>query len=333
MSSVYRERLPGTDLEVSDVAFGTYKLGMKLGAAAAVELMGYAYYFHGINMIDTSDNYPEAEALIGQAFRGKALIRDDIVIASKTGLATSQEEANEFHARGRRVDTSPERIEKKIEESLTTMGIDEIDLYQAHAYDPNVEPVYLAYTMNELIQKGKIRHWGVCNYTVEQVEELLEVCRQNGLITPATYQQYHNLAGRPFEKDIKGAKAKGLGTLAFSPLARGALTDEYATGFYAQQREIFEEIVRLSTISSNENKINYENAHVLLQLHKAAQEKGLSLQQLALAWLVSNEDIDVTLLGAYNKEHLEELMQVTEWMLDKELQTQADLFPTKLSSK
>lgn len=307
-----REQLPGADLEVSNVAFGTYKLGMKLGAAAAVDLIGRAYHDHGINMIDTSDNYPNAIEYIGSALGQDIFPRDEIVIASKSGLATSQDEANRFARAGRRADLSPDRIRRNLEASLKVLGTDYMDLYQAHTYDPKVSPADLAYTMTELIREGKIRYWGVCNYTKAQLQELLDTCMATGLIKPVTYQQYQNMADRPFEDDIENAKSKGLGVLAFSPLARGTITGEYATVFSSQSEE------------DVEDKKAYDQAVELSKLHELAQEQGFSLQQLAISWSLGNQNVDVTLLGAYKAEHLDDLMLGTTLMLDDDLQKSAD---------
>lgn len=331
--NLYRERLPGTDLEVTNVAFGTYKLGTKLGAAAAVDLIGRAYHRHGINMIDTSDNYPAAELIIGQAFRDKVLPRDEIVVAAKTGLAGSEYEHNEFMTADKRVDTSPDRLQHKAEESLRVMGIDEIDLYQLHSYDPNVPPAEIALAMSELVLQGKIRHWGVCNYTKEQLQELIDACRQAGLIEPVSHQQYQNMADRPFEDDIKHAKSKGLGLLAFSPLAKGALTSEYAVGYYNQQRAPFEMSLRTNSPMSKHDKELYKQAHELFRFHEVAEAQGYSLQQVAIAWSLANQNTDVTLLGAYNKSHLDELMQATSLTLDDDLQKRVDALAKELADK
>lgn len=329
--NLYREQLPGADLEVSNVAFGTYKLGMKLDAAAAVDLIGRAYHDHGINMIDTSDNYPNAIEYIGSALGQDIFPRDEIVIASKSGLATSQEEANRFARAGRRADLSPDRIRRNLEASLKVLGTDYMDLYQAHTYDPKVSPADLAYTMTELICEGKIRYWGVCNYTKAQLQELLDTCMATGLIKPVTYQQYQNMADRPFEDDVKHAKSKGLGVLAFSPLAKGALTSEYAVGYYNQQRASFEMSLRTNRSMSQHDKELYEQAHGLFRLHEVAKDQGYSLQQLAVAWSLGNPNTDVTLLGAYNKGHLDELMQATSLTLDDDLQKRADALAKELA--
>jgi 1-deoxyxylulose-5-phosphate synthase len=187
--------------------------------------------------------------------------------------------------------------------------------------------------MTKLIDEGKIRYWGVCNYTKEQLDELLETCRVTGAIEPVTYQQYHNMADRQFESDIKDAKAKGLATLAFSPLMRGVITSEYATGLYGQQRAMYERSMMTNVPMPEADKKAYIQACKLLEVHNIAKDQGYSLQQLAIAWSLGNPNIDVILLGAYNKKHLDELMRVSSGELNNDLQEKADALAGKLIIK
>lgn len=300
--------MAGTDLEVSNVAIGTYKLGIKSGAAEAVDLLCHAYRQHAINFIDTSDNYPAAEMLIGKALQ-KSLPRSDVVIAGKTGLAGSEYEAREFAARGVDRDTTPARIRRKLEDSLMLMGIDEMDLYQVHVHDEDVGAVEVASVMSDLICEGKVRHWGVCNYTDTQVQEIVGVTRQAGLLEPISYQQYHNMYDRPFASDIDVAKSLGMSVLAFSPLMKGALTK---INLAALRKALAKE-------GGEEDKGELKAVQDLEYLQELAELRGYNLQQLAIAWQLKTQQNTVPILGTYRREDLDELAEAFDWQPDEEI--------------
>src|SRR3990167_8563988 len=223
-NAIQRGSLGNTDLEVSNVCFGTYKLGIKPAPEEALDLLGHAFDA-GVNFIDTSDNYRAAELLIGQALREGILPRDEVVIATKTGLARSEYEDFGFQVDGREQDASPQRLKRRAEGSLRMLGVDTIDLFQVHVHDPAVEPLEIAVAMNELITEGKIRHWGVSNYNEPKlVTQISQASETAGLVGPVSLQDHYSLFDKRFEPVIDTARSLGMSILAFSPLKKGAIS-------------------------------------------------------------------------------------------------------------
>lgn len=306
---IERVELGSSGLEVSELAIGTYKVLNKIGAVATSEMLAEAYSL-GINFIDTSDNYTDMEGIIGTAIRTKKLPKDDLVIATKTGLARSQKEANAFGSDSDEYGTSPERIRRQVENSLYLLGVDAIDLYQLHTYEEGVEPVEIVEVMNELIKDGKIRHWGLSNYvTPEQVVAIDGVCESTGSIKPVSLQNFNTLINQPYAQAITTAQDLGMGILAHSPLHGGALTDKYVdrlTPRYADRRDPFS--------ATGKSKLFFDH---LETLREYAHDHGGNLQQLAVAWLMSQE-LTVPIIGPCNSDQLKDIAQSASFSIDAE---------------
>lgn len=305
--------LGNTDMAVSAVGFGTYHLREKIGPSEAIDAMGAAYEA-GITLFDTSDNYG-TEELIGLAVREDTLPRDEIVIATKTGLATSWEEHLAFETEDRRIDTSPERIRRQVEKSLRLLGEDVgiIDLYQLHG--KNYSGYLTAPVMNELIKEGKIRAYGVSNYSVWDMVDILDVCEQEGLIKPATTQPFAN-AIHGFD-DIESAfmaHQEGMTILAHSPLHKGMLSEAMieATDKYIKSREEKgDETTELDNLR--------EGLDILNELSERALEAGHNLARLGIAWTSMYLDMRTVVLSApTDKSRLEDVRASANWRLDDE---------------
>ncbi|MEK7070175.1 MAG: aldo/keto reductase [Patescibacteria group bacterium] len=319
---VGRTTLGKSEIEVSRLCFGTYKLGSKLDAPSALDLLVTAYE-SGINFFDTSDNYLGAEALIGIAIRDGILPRNEIVIATKTGLSRSEYEARDFQSAGKESDNSSSRIRQQVEHSLRVMGVDIIDLYQIHVYSSEVGPKGIASTMNDLINKGKIRHWGVSNYNEPALVEMNQVCEEENLQGPVSLQNFYNLRERKYEEAFLEARSNGMTILAFSPLYKGVLREHILSQINVLEENLAELRGQEAPLSER-NKTELRNAEYSLrvvrklkELNEYARDHGGNLQQLALAWILSKE-ATIPILGAYRKEYLEDLLPAASWELDDE---------------
>lgn len=282
-------KLPNSDLMVSQVGCGTYHLGDKLDFMSAVESLEAAYRA-GISLFDTSDNYQGSEAVIGKALMGSLIPRDFITIATKTGLPTSWYEAADWQAKGVKADCSPARVRTQLEKSLATMGIDEVDLYQYHKLDPSISHAEAAGTMNELIEEGKVRAWGVSNYPDEELDELMDACEAEGLILPSTTQPGHSVLNGTLRQE-----ADKIATLVHSPLAKGLLVDdtilelkEWIEGFGPVQLAAMPERERRQILAAG------EALEALDGLYEYAHSYNLSLQQFALGWVISRGAVVLT---------------------------------------
>lgn len=276
------------------LGFGTYQLGKKQDREGAIRLMGHAFD-RGIKLFDTSDNYGSAEIWIGEALRRGVLNANEIIIATKTGFARTKEEAQEFARRRIQQDASPRRIKVQVEASLKLLGIDSLDIYQIHAHDPNVQPLDIAITMNDLITEGKIKHWGISNYNdPSHISTLMTVCQEEELEAPISLQNHLSLFDQRYQKAIQTARQLGLSIFAWSPLKRGLITERLFSG--------------------SNHGINPEAIEKLRTIQKLARKKGANIQQLAIAWLIHNKAIP--LLGTYNDEHFDDLIRAVDLEFD-----------------
>lgn len=297
-------RIPLGDsgLEVSRVGFGTYHLPQKLDGIGCLRALGRASA-RGVTLFDTSDNYG-SEVLIGAAIARRYLPRDEVVIATKTGLATSLEHRRELDAAERRYDTSPERVRRQVDASLTMLGVNEIDLYQLHAYDPKVSASEQAGVMDELVGKGKIRAWGVSNYPADALINLVTACDDNGLTRPVSSQPFFNLLADDADGQVSLSRGFDLTTLAHSPLVKGMLTD---TALYELDKSISAEDGSEDLDEDNKAALDLYSQFTteLENLRQYGKERNLSLAQLAIAWAASHPNT-VVLSACTNDAYLDD---------------------------
>lgn len=303
--------LGDTDMSVSSVGFGTYHLREKVGPSEAIDAMGAAFEA-GITLFDTSDNYG-TEELIGLAVREGALPRDQIVIATKTGLATSAREHQEFEMLGARIDTSPHRVMRQVDKSLRLLGEDvgAIDLYQLHGR--GTSGYTTARIMNELIQQGKIRAYGVSNYLEWDMADLICACEEEGLVKPVASQPFVN-AIHGFDDEVSAvmAREEGMTILAHSPLHKGMLSEAMiaAADKYAKGREE-------NGDEGEELAAFKEGLDILRELSKRALEAGHNLARLGIAWVAMNPDT-VVLSSPTSSSRLDDAREGVNWHLDDE---------------
>jgi len=288
MSEMRTVPLSDSGIEASVMGYGTYHLLDKMDPKDAVDSMGRAYEA-GIILFDTSDNYLGPELVIGRAVRDGVLPRDDVVIATKTGIPASYYDAVERRDGG----TSPERIKRQVEKSLWALGdeVGVIDLYQLHVPDDTVEPAAHAETMAELIEAGKIRSYGVSNYSAQQLTSLLEACNSRGLPRPVSIQNIHTiLTDYGDEPALELARQQGLTVLAHSPLLKGGLTEggvSFLSEIVAEKEKQFHETP--SEDAQNELAVWQHDLNALKDISEYVQSRGLTLAEFALGWLASQE--------------------------------------------
>lgn len=206
------------------LGYGTYHLLDKINASQALDSFAEAFEV-GINLFDSSDNYG-TKSIIGRAVSAGILPRDEVIIATKTGLATTlpeQRQMKELSGAGH--DTTTQRVRAQIDNSLRVLGDDVgcIDLYQLHVPDERVSHEEHAELMSELIESGKIVEYGLSNYSKEQLEQFLAACDDRGLRRPAAIQPYFNMLAAKSIPEVGLAQDEGIVVLAHSPLLKGAL--------------------------------------------------------------------------------------------------------------
>jgi aryl-alcohol dehydrogenase-like predicted oxidoreductase len=297
-------RLGMTDLHVSPIAFGTWQLGGEWGRFDEREAIAAIRHARelGINLFDTAQAYGfgASERLLGRAL-GDDLNhrRDELVIATKGGLRMT--------ADGLVRDSSAGWLRSGVEQSLRSLGIDHIDLYQVHWPDPEVPFAETAAALQQLVDEGKIRHVGVSNYSTNQMAEFART-RPVETLQPA----YH-LFRREIEDDIAPYVLEhDIGVLAYGPLAHGLLTgamDEQTT-FADDDWRSHSPLFQGDTFRRNLGTVR--------ELDRFARERDRSVSQLAIAWTLANPAVEVAIVGARRAAHIEDSVGAVNFYLSDE---------------
>lgn len=297
----YRE-LGTSGVQVSVIGLGTWVMGgyMWGGAEDRKSLAAIRRSIElGITLIDTAPIYGHttSESLVGQAVEESGQ-RDRLLLATKAGLRWNKDKTKVWR------DSSRDNIFREIEESLQRLRTDYIDLYQIHWPDSK-QP--FEETMDALVQlreKGKIRHIGVSNFSVEQMER----CRNVGPLL--TLQPPYNLFERGIEsKILPYCYQQGIGVLAYSPLCRGLLTGKYsgAETFSSGDVRAMDPKFQTPTIQ------NYLSC--VQGLHTIAARHGKTVAQLAIRWCLDQPGVTVALCGTRTVTQIEESVLATGWAL------------------
>lgn len=299
--------LGGTGIEVS-----TYCLGaMMFGAAGNPDHDDCVRIVHtaldqGINFIDTADMYSagESEAIVGTALRGR---RDDVVLATKVHFPMGE---------GRnRSGNSRRWIMRAVEESLVRLGTDWIDLYQVHRPDPSTDIEETLSALSDLVHQGKIRAFGASTFPAEQIVEAHHVAERRALMRLRTEQPPYSLLARGIEADVLPVcRRYRMGVLTWSPLAFGFLSGRYRKGqpidmscgrpALAPQR--FDPSLR-------ENAAKFDAVEKLVE---TADGVGVTLPQLALAFVVAHPAVTSVIIGPRTMQQLDDLLKGSSLALD-----------------
>ena len=301
-------RLGRTDLEVSRLCLGTWQFGgdwgrleaedAKAAVRRALEL--------GVTFFDTAQAYGfgDSEQTLAAAL-GDDLRRDDVVVATKGGLRMEEGELIR--------DASAGSIRQGVEESLGYLGVEAIDLWQLHWPDAETPAEETAAALRELRDEGKIRHVGVSNFSVQEMEAL------ESEIAVETLQPPYHLFRRDAERDtLPWCEDHGIGVLAYGPLAHGLLSgkidrdwrpaeDDWRAGSGLFSGEGFE-----------------RNLEVVERLRGLAAEHGWSVPQLAVAWTLSHPAVHAAIVGARNPEQIEGTAPAGEIRLDDDTKAEIE---------
>lgn len=293
------------NLEVSAIGVGCMGMSHATGTPmdmdeaakvlrAAVD-MGYTFF-------DTAKNYGfkgdpnHNEKILGKAFQG---IRDKVVIASKCGVDFDY--AVDPEVPPLLYDSSREGIRKSVEGSLMRLNTDYIDLYFQARIDPKVEPEEVAETMKELIQEGKILHWGI-----SEVDEAY-MKRANAVCPVTAVENNYNIINRVHEDLIPFLEEHHIGWVAYGPMFKGLLSGTFHKGVQFARDDWRSRLV------NDENLDRYQS--LLAYLSDLGKEKGATSGQIALAWVLQRKPYIVPIPGMRSVERLTENMRAVEIML------------------
>lgn len=298
-----KRRLGKSGLMVNPVGLGcmgfTHAYGAPVEHTAAARTIREAID-SGYDFIDTAECYigtnPDGstawnETIVGEAVKG---IRDRVIIATKCGVHHNPDTTL-------RLDSRPETIRASVEGSLKRLGIDCIDLYYQHRVDPNVDPETVASTMADLIAEGKIRFWGIS----EVGEEYLR--RANAVCPVTAIQQRYSMMARWHEAILPVCEELDIAFVAHSPMANGFLTGTYKPGM--TYREAGDYRAAMPQYSPE----GYAKAKALLDLLSGMViDKGATMSQLSLAWLLAQSPRVIPIPGSRRIERLRENFAAAE---------------------
>jgi len=299
-------RLGKSGLKLSTLSLGSWvTFHQQIDDSKADMLMGLAYE-RGINFFDNAEAYAmgESEKMMGRVLKKKQWDRTSYVVSSKVFFGIHGED-NKPTQRG----LSRKHLVEACNEALQRLQTDYLDLYFCHRPDKETPIEEVVWTMNHLIQQGKILYWGTSEWSAAEIMEAFMVAEKYRLIGPTMEQPQYNLFERTkLEKDyLTIFKDVGLGTTIWSPLASGLLTGKYNDGIPEGSRLDDKKMEWLKNNILNDDKIER-----VRNLKKVADNLGTLLATLSIAWTISNPNVTTTILGATKKEQLEENLKALE---------------------
>jgi aryl-alcohol dehydrogenase-like predicted oxidoreductase len=281
-------RLGGSGVKVSEISLGSWlTYGGSVAEEQATACINKAYEI-GINFFDTANVYRRgaAEEIVGRAL--KHFDRDSYFLATKVYFPMGEGPNDSGLSR--------KHITEQCHASLRRLGVDYVDLYQCHRYDENTPLQETLRALDDLVRQGKVLYVGVSEWTAEQISDALEIAREMNLDRIVSNQPQYNMIQRRIETDvIPLCESEGIGQVVFSPLAQGVLTGKYSPG------DAPDEGTRAADPESNvfmQQLMNEEVLSAVDGLRTVAADVGLSMPQLALAWVLRQEDVSSAIIGA-----------------------------------
>jgi 1-deoxyxylulose-5-phosphate synthase len=282
-------KLGNSELRIPEISLGSWGIheGVEQQNAAACI---YKAFDVGINFIDTSNSYAAggAESFLGEVLQG--IDRSSYILATKVFFPTSPND------RG----LSAAQIRKQIDASLSRLRTDYIDLYQCHRYDPDTPLEETMTALTEVVRQGKARYIGFSEWSPEQIQAACNLADVECFVS--SQPQYSMLWRNPEAEVFPLCAANGIAQIVWSPLAQGVLTGKYQPGQVAPQ----------NSRAANE-KMNWFLLQELFSdriltavqsLKPIAQDLGLSMAQLALAWVLRSEYVSSAIIGASRPEQI-----------------------------
>ena len=289
-------RLGNTGLVVSELCLGAMTFGQTGGRFVAIAGLGPAESTAlvrqsldaGINFIDTANVYSEgqSEEIVGAALRELGVARKDVVIATKAAGTMGPGPNDAGAARG--------HLLSQIDASLARLGMDHVDLYQIHAWDPLTPTEEVCRALDDIVRSGRARYVGVSNWAAWQIMRALGLSERLGLARFASVQAYYTVAGRDVERELAPMMlAEGLGLMVWSPLAGGLLSGKYSRndhgGTSGEGRRAGFKFPPVDAARGWE---------VIAVLEDIARARGCSVAQVALAWLLYQPVVATVIVGA-----------------------------------
>ncbi len=304
-------RLGTSGLVVSELCLGTMTFGTGesrfsaiagLDQAASTELVKQAFDA-GINFVDTANIYTagESERITGQALKDLGVKRSEVVVATKAmgrmGQGVNDGGTSRYH------------LLAQIDASLERLGLDHVDLYQIHGWDALVPMEETLRALEDIVRSGRARYIGVSNWAAWQIAKALGIAERRGFDKFISLQAYYTIAGRDLERELVPMLAsEGLGLMVWSPLAGGLLSGKYRRGTSGEgegRRAKFDF-----------PPVDLDRAYDAIDaMAPIAEAHGVSVAQIALAWLLHKEAVSTVIVGAKRPDQLADNIAACEVVL------------------
>ncbi|WP_420541911.1 aldo/keto reductase family protein [Rubrobacter calidifluminis] len=283
-------------VKVSEIALGSWlTYGGSVEEERARECIHRAYEL-GINFFDTANVYAQgaAEEIVGRALKGFA--RESYFLATKVYFPMGDGPND----RG----LSRKHIVEQCHASLRRLGVDYVDLYQCHRYDTETPLEETLRALDDLVRQGKVLYVGVSEWSADQISDALKIADEMGFDRIVSNQPRYNMIQRHIERRVMPlCEVEGVGQVVFSPLGQGVLTGKYRPG------EAPAEGTRAANPEQSAFMRELMNEKVLSAvdgLRDVASDLGLSMSQLALAWVLRRENVSSAIIGASRPEQVED---------------------------
>jgi aryl-alcohol dehydrogenase-like predicted oxidoreductase len=298
---------------VSAFALGTMTFGNETAEDLAHEQLD-RFLDAGGTLVDTADVYADgvSEEIIGRWLaKSSGAARDSVVLATKGRFPTGDGQND--------VGTSRRHLRRALDASLTRLGVDHIDLYQLHAWDPITPLEETLGFLDDAVCSGKVSYLGLSNFTGWQLQKACDLVDRRGWSPLVTLQPQYNLLVREIEWEIvPAAQDNGLGLLPWSPLGGGWLTGKYSfdeapTGATRLGENPDRGVEAWSRRSSSQR-----TRDVVQAVRSVADDRGASMAQVALSWLVDRPAVTSVILGARTTQQLEDNLAAADLRLSEE---------------
>ena len=307
--------LGNSGLMISEIAYGNWIThGSQVEEDTATSCVRAALDA-GITTFDTADAYArgKAEEVLGRALKGER--RDGLEIFSKVFWPMGEGKND----RG----LSRKHVIRSCEDSLRRLGTDYLDLYQAHRFDHTTPLEETMRAFEDLVRQGKALYIGVSEWRAEEIERALRIADEMGFDRIVSSQPQYNMLWRVIESEVVPlSEREGIGQLVWSPIAGGVLTGKYRPG------QELPDGSRAADPKSKHFLADKVEDQVLLErvqlLEPLAAEAGLTLSQLAVAWVLQNQNVSAAIIGASRPEQVESNVKAAGVKLDSGLMARID---------
>jgi voltage-dependent potassium channel beta subunit len=302
-------KLGKSGLKVSELSFGSWVTFNTQVDTKLAEDMFKVCFDSGINFFDNAEGYDrgKSEEVMGQALKSINEPRDSYCVSSKVFFSSSP------NPKPTQLGLSKKHVTEACHQAMKRLQVDYLDLYFCHRADPDTPIGETVWAMHNLITQGKVLYWGTSEWTAEEITEAYEFAEKNHLTPPTMEQPQYNLLDRKrFEVEYDPIfRRYQMGTTIWSPLASGALTGKYLEGIPEGSRATLKgyEWLKKHMIDSERGQARMDKVR---NLKPIADELGVSLSKMSIAWCLLNPNVSTVILGASKVDQLKENLEALE---------------------